>query len=237
MNTLIEPGTAGWPTQLADLGKGQPKRLWVAGTGDLRLLALRSVAIVGARNATAYGIATAGMLAADLTAAGWVVVSGAALGIDAAAHRGALAAGATVAVLAGGVDVASPRSNAALLNRIAAAGLIVSEQPPGSEPAKHRFLERNRLIAGLARAVVVVEAAHRSGALNTANWAEQLGRHVLAVPGPASSPMSRGTHALIRERQAVLVQDADDVLEVLEPLAGRQSDVSDGRVGLSEAAR
>lgn len=217
--TTVERGTVRWPTQLADLGRDEPARLWVAGAGDLRLLALRSVAIVGSREATAYGLGMAAELAADLCASGWIVVSGAAFGIDAAAHSGALAArGCTVAVLAGGVDVASPMGNAGLLSRIADSGLIVSERPPGTQPAKHLFLERNRLIAGLSRALIVVEAANRSGALNTATWAEGMGRHVLAVPGPASSPTSRGTHRMIRDRQAILVQDADDVLEVLEPL-------------------
>lgn len=214
----VEPGDPGWPSQLGDLGRHAPRKLWVVGSGELRLLALRSVAIVGARLATSYGVTVAGTLAADLSAAGWVVVSGGAFGIDSAAHRGALASGgATVAVMAGGADVPVPVSHAPLLGRIADKGLLVSEMPPGSVPHAGSFLQRNRLIAALTRAVVVVEAGNRSGALNTANWGSGLGRHVLAVPGPVSSEASRGTHRLIRERQAVLVQDAREILEMLEP--------------------
>lgn len=213
----IVSATPEWPSQLADLDEAAPTRLWLEGTGQLRLIALRSVAIVGARNATAYGVTTAGSLAAQLTGAGWLVVSGAAFGIDSAAHRGALAAGgATVAVMAGGVDIPVPRSHAPLLERIRDQGMILSEYPPGTPPRKAAFLERNRLIAALTRATVVVEAGTRSGALNTADWAGALGRPVLAVPGPASSPMSRGTHRLIREGAATLVQDGDDVLTALE---------------------
>lgn len=219
--TRLLPETALWPSQLDDLESDAPRRLWVDGVGDLRLVALRSIAIVGARNATPYGIAMAGSLAAGLTAAGWTVVSGAAFGIDSAAHRGALASGGlTVAVMAGGVDVPVPRSHATLLARIGVEGLIVSEYPPGTVPRRHSFLERNRLIAALTRATIVVEAGHRSGALNTADWAATLGRPVLAVPGPADSPASRGTHALIRRGEATLIQDVDDVLAALpEPAA------------------
>lgn len=209
--------TSEWPTQLEDLDDGAPKGLWLVGDGDLRLLALRSIAIVGCRNATAYGVALAGRWAAELVAAGWTVVSGAAFGIDAAAHRGALAAGGpTVAMMAGGVDVPVPSSHGRLIAEIADSGLIVSEYPPGSPARRHSFLERNRLIASLTRATVVVEAAQRSGALNTANWAHALGRTVLAAPGPADAPTSRGTHRLIRDGSAVLVRDVDDVLRQIE---------------------
>jgi DNA processing protein len=215
MNLLL-PDTATWPRQLMDLDTSCPTRLWLQGTADLRLLALRSVAIVGARNATPYGVTTAGTLAAELTEAGWLVVSGAAFGIDSAAHRGALAAGgATIAVMAGGVDVPVPRSHTPLLERIREHGLIVSEYPPGTMPRKSAFLERNRIIAALTRATIVVEAGVRSGSLNTADWALTVGRPVLAVPGPASSPMSRGTHRLIREGVATLVQDATEVITAL----------------------
>lgn len=211
--TAVRPGGPAWPRQLDDLEHEAPPRLWVTGNGDLRLLALRSVAIVGARNATSYGITVAGGLAAELAAAGWVTVSGAALGIDSAAHRGALAAGgATVAVMAGGVDVPVPRSHAGLLERIRDTGALVSDRVPGTTPRKDSFLARNRLIAALTRATVVVEAGNRSGALNTAQWAELLGRPVLAVPGPCTSPMSRGTHTLIRSGRASLVRDVLDVL-------------------------
>ncbi|MEI2716043.1 MAG: DNA-processing protein DprA [Candidatus Nanopelagicales bacterium] len=215
MSTLI-PGCRSWPRQLDDLEHETPQRLWVTGTGDLRLLALRSVAIVGARTATSYGVTVAGTLAASLAEAGWVTISGAAFGIDSAAHRGALAAGgATIAVMAGGVDVPVPISHAGLLERIADTGALVSDRSPGSQPMKGSFLARNRLIAALSRATIVVEAGHRSGALNTVQWAELLGRPVLAVPGPCTSAMSRGTHSLIRTGRAELVRDVADVLEAL----------------------
>lgn len=213
----LTPDVGGWPRQLDDLDDERPRRLWVSGVGDLRLLAVRSVAVVGARNATSYGLDVAARIAAGLTAAGWTVVSGAAFGIDSAAHRGALAAGGpTVAVTAGGVDRPTPRSHTALFARIAESGSVCSEADPGSVPQGFSFLRRNRLIAALTRATVVVEAAARSGALNTAVWAETLGRPVLAVPGPATSPMSVGTHRLIREGMAQLVTDTDDVLAVVE---------------------
>ncbi len=218
----VVPATREWPTQLDDLDDGTPPGLWLLGEADLRMLALRSVAVVGCRNATAYGVALAGRWAAELVSAGWTVVSGAAFGIDAAAHRGALAAGGpTIAVMAGGVDVAVPLSHAGLIAEIADSGMIVSEYPPGTPARRHSFLQRNRVIASLTRATLVVEAAQRSGALNTANWAHALGRGVLAVPGPADAPTSRGTHRLIREGSAVLVRDVDDVLEQLHGLAAR----------------
>ncbi|MFN8126082.1 MAG: DNA-processing protein DprA [Candidatus Nanopelagicales bacterium] len=211
-----EPDDPGWPRQLADLEHDTPRRLWITGAGDLRLLAVRSVAIVGARNATSYGLQVAARLAADLAGAGWTIVSGGAFGIDAAAHRGALAAGgATVAVTAGGVDVPTPRSHAALFAQIVDAGAICSEAPPGRTPQAFSFLRRNRLIAALTRVTVVVEAGARSGALNTAEWAQTLGRPVCAVPGPVTSPMSAGTHRLVQEGQARLAVDADDILAVL----------------------
>lgn len=214
----INPGEIEWPTQLADL-ESPPACLWASGPGNLRLLALRSVAIVGSRAATPYGIRVAGDIAARLTHAGWVVFSGAAFGIDAAAHRGALAVGGpTVAVLAGGVDVASPRAHEALIARIGEGGVVVSERPLGETPRAHSFLVRNRIIAALTRSVIVVEAGRRSGALNTARQAEALGRQVLAVPGPVTSSASDGTHELIKTRRAELVGSAKDVLELIEPL-------------------
>lgn len=216
---VVRPGSASWPTQLEDLRDSAPKCLWVRGSGELRLLALRSVAIVGSRAATPYGRQVASDLAGGLAAAGWVVFSGAAFGIDAAAHRGAMAAGgATVAVLASGVDVPSPQSHASLLERVRECGAVVSERPPGESPRQHSFLVRNRLIAALSRAVVVVEAGLRSGALNTARQAESLGRHLFAVPGPVTSDLSRGTHNLLRSRRAELVTCAGDVLDAIEPL-------------------
>ena len=205
-----------WPSQFGDLGAAAPLALWVMGAGDLRLLALRSVAMVGARACTAYGEEVARSWAADLAASRWTVVSGAAFGIDAAAHRGALAAsGATIAVLAGGVDVPYPRAHAPLLAAIADNGLVVSESPPGEAVRRHRFLSRNRLIACLSRATVVVEAAVRSGATATAHHAGGLNRPVLAVPGPVSSPASAGCHRMVKEGVALLAGEVGDVLGAL----------------------
>lgn len=217
---VVAPGDGGWPTQLDDLGPEAPLVLFVRG-GDLRAAVLRSVAVVGARAASPYGVAVATDLAADLADRGWCVVSGGAYGIDAAAHRGALAAGgSTVAVLACGVDVAYPQGHHALFERLADEGVLVSELPPSAHPTKARFLTRNRLIAALSRATLVVEAAHRSGSLNTAAFARALGRPVLAVPGPVTSPMSAGVHHLLREHleSTRLVTGADEVVEELGPL-------------------
>ena len=149
---FVIPGDAEWPTQLDDLGHSRPVGLWVRGSGSLRLLALRSVAVVGARACTAYGAHVAGELAAQLAERGWVVVSGAAYGIDSAAHRGTLAVGgATIGVLACGADVAYPPGNAELIRRISEQGLLVSELPPGTHPNRFRFVLRNRVIAALTQ--------------------------------------------------------------------------------------
>jgi DNA processing protein len=216
---VITPGTSAWPTQLDQLGERAPLLLWVLGSGDLRLLALRSVAMVGARAATSYGETVARRWSADFVTHGWTVVSGGAFGIDAAAHRGALAAGgATVCILASGVDVPYPRSHDLLLAQIAENGLVVSESPPGSSAMRQRFLTRNRLIAAISRATVVVEAALRSGARSTAGEAAELARPVFAVPGPVTSVSSAGCHALIRQHAAELVAGSDDVLSLLDPL-------------------
>ncbi len=188
-----------------------PPRLWVAG----RLRAEEgptSVAIVGARAATPRGLAFARLLACELAAAGLTVVSGLARGIDTAAHQGALEAGGrTVAVLGSGLDQVYPRENAALARRIAQEGAVVSEFPPGTGPWKQNFPQRNRTIAGWARATVVVEAGVKSGALHTARAALEEGREVMAVPGHPSEPNAAGTNALLRDG-AGLVQGAADVL-------------------------
>ena len=190
-----------------------PIALWVRGPGALDELCNQAAAIVGARAATGYGLHMAGELGAGLATAGFTVVSGAAIGVDGAAHRGALAAaGPNVAVLACGIDRSYPAAHEALLERIAATGLILSEYPPGSVPARHRFLVRNRLIAGLAAGTVVVEAGFRSGAQRTAADARSLGRPVMAVPGPVTSGRSAGCHRMIREG-AVLVTRVEEVLE------------------------
>ncbi|ADB33769.1 DNA protecting protein DprA [Kribbella flavida DSM 17836] len=224
---FIIPGDDEWPDQLevlTDAGQqsrrgGVPFGLWVRGTPNLRELLANSVAIVGARACSSYGEHTAAELAAGLGDHGTAVVSGGAYGIDAAAHRGALASsGTTIAVLACGVDVSYPKRNSALFDRIAAEGLLLSELPPGCSPTKLRFLARNRLIAAATLGTVVVEAAIRSGALNSAGWAEQCGRAVLAVPGAVTSRMSEGAHLLIRERNATLATSVADILEAISPL-------------------
>ncbi|MFJ7774234.1 DNA-processing protein DprA [Streptomyces yangpuensis] len=212
---FVHPGSAEWPTQLDDLGDERPVGLWLRGRPNLRTWALRSVAVVGARACTPYGAHMAQTLAAGLAERGWVVVSGAAFGIDGAAHRGALApGGATAAVLACGVDVAYPRGHAGLLGRIAGQGLVLGELPPGSHPTPSRFVLRNRVIAALTRGTVVVEAAHRSGSLVTARRAQRLGRFTMGVPGPATSGLSAGVHELLRG-EAVLVTDAAEVVELV----------------------
>lgn len=206
-----------WPSQLSALGERTPLALWVVGAADLRLAALRSVAMVGARACTAYGEEIARAWSMELAAAGWTIVSGAAFGIDAAAHRAALAAdGLTIAMVAGGVDVPYPVAHAVLLAQIADQGLIVSEVPPGESVRRQRFLSRNRMIAALSRATVVVEAAERSGTSATARAAWAMQRPVLAVPGPLTSPASAGCHRMVQERMAVLVTQCADVLSALD---------------------
>jgi DNA processing protein len=194
---------------------GVPIGLWVR--GPLRLDSLdAAAAVVGSRSATSYGTDVAADIAADLARAGVVVVSGAAFGIDQAAHRGAVAAGGrTVAVLACGADRIYPKAHHALLAHIAAEGAIVSETPPGGAPTRLRFLSRNRVIAGLVSGTVVVESALRSGALNTANWTGRLNRVLMGVPGPVTSAPSQGVHQLIRTGAATLVTSGAEVLEQL----------------------
>ncbi|WP_030231598.1 DNA-processing protein DprA [Streptomyces sp. NRRL S-455] len=212
---FVCPGSVEWPGQLDDLGDARPLGLWVRGPASLRMWALRSVAVVGARACTEYGAHMAATLAAGLAEQGWVVVSGGAYGIDGAAHRGALGAGgATVAVLACGVDRPYPRGHTQLITRIADQGLVIGELPPGEHPTPSRFILRNRVIAALTRGTVVVEAAHRSGSLVTARAAQRLGRHTMGVPGPATSGLSAGVHALLRG-EAVLVTDVADVIELV----------------------
>lgn len=215
---FIIPGDDEWPTQLDALAT-PPWGLFVRGVENLRLIAARSVAIVGSRAATGYGLRVAADLAADLCERGWSVISGLAYGIDAAAHRGALAVrGSTAAVLAGGVDAIYPASNTDLGERILGNGVLVSEVPPGVPPMRHRFLTRNRIIAALSRGTLIVEAAHRSGSLRTAAAAESLLRPVMAVPGSVHSAASAGTHRWIAERRAELVTSADEILALVGEL-------------------
>ncbi|MGA8988227.1 DNA-processing protein DprA [Aeromicrobium sp.] len=223
----ITLGDEEWPPGLADLDHveplqgvtGAPVGLWLRGAGHLGELCHRSIAIVGARDCTTYGAECTSDLAADCADAGWTVISGAAYGVDGCAHRGALLMGAsTAAVLACGVDVDYPRSHAALLARIAEAGVVLSEQAPGESPLKQRFLSRNRLIAAATRGTLVVEAAVRSGSLNTLNWADQLGRTTMALPGPVTSRQSAGAHAAVRAGKAVLVTSGREAVAELSGL-------------------
>ncbi|MFJ1618090.1 DNA-processing protein DprA [Streptomyces sp. NPDC088251] len=212
---FVCPGEREWPSQLDDLGDARPTGLWVRGPRDLRLWALRSVALVGARACTPYGAHMAASLGAGLAELGWVVVSGAAFGVDGAAHRGALAVGgATMAVLACGVDVAYPRGHAELIGRMAEQGLVIGELPPSDHPTRSRFILRNRVIAALTRGTVVVEAEYRSGSLVTARSAQRLGRFTMGVPGPATSGLSAGVHELLRG-EGVLVTDAAEIAELV----------------------
>jgi DNA processing protein len=216
---VVTPSDPLWPSALNDLGPTAPYCLWMR--GPLELAHQDSgcrIAIVGARAATHYGVHVAGELAAELVAMDCVVVSGGAFGIDAAAHHGALAAdGGTVAVMAHGIDQIYPTGNATLLQRVMETGVAVSELPPGIRPTRQGFLARNRLIAALSAGTVVVEAALRSGSASTVTRAGELGREVMAVPGPVTSAMSVGTHALLRDG-ATLVTCAEHILEALSPI-------------------
>ncbi|CQD21234.1 smf family protein [Mycobacterium europaeum] len=220
---LITPDDDEWPLLAfaafggasAKARGGTPMVLWAQGPSRLDEVAHRAAAVVGTRAATAYGEQVADDLADGLAQREVAVVSGGAYGIDGAAHRAALNAdGITVAVLAGGLDVPYPSGHSALLHRIGQHGLLFTEYPPGVRPARHRFLTRNRLVAAVAGAAVVVEAGLRSGAANTAAWARALGRVVAAVPGPVTSSASAGCHALLRDG-AELVTRADHIVELI----------------------
>jgi DNA processing protein len=228
---LLCPGDPEWPPSLDDLAwEGLDcLGLWVRGPATLAEPGFKAVGIVGTRVPTDYGRLVAGNFGHGLAERGWAVVSGLAYGIDAAAHHGAVVAGGlTVAVLACGVDVAYPKANRALYDRICAEGVVVSEHPPGAAPQRLRFLVRNRLIAALSAGTVVVEMAVRSGARATANFAARLNRHVMVVPGPVTSAVSAGCHQLLRERpDTVIVTRVEEIVEqcghmgeMAEPLAG-----------------
>lgn len=226
---FICPGDDEWHPGLDDLDRagalhrrgGAPIGLWAKGPLELAAACRRAAAVVGSRSATTYGAGVATDLAAHLAGQGTTVVSGAAFGIDVSAHRGALGMrGPTVAVLACGVDRAYPSAHKNLLDRIADTGLVVSELPPGCAPTKLRFLSRNRVIAALGQATVVVEAAVRSGALNTASWSTRLHRVLMGVPGPVTSAPSAGVHELLRRGEAQLVTRGEEVLELLAPAGG-----------------
>ncbi|GAB3599504.1 DNA-processing protein DprA [Microbacterium tumbae] len=227
---LVLPGDSGWPPGLDDLGPHAPVLLWVRGDPQ-QLTGRPRASIVGARASSSYGEQATAEIAGDLAAAGVVIVSGGAYGIDGAAHRAALAVGgSTVAFLAGGVDRPYPMGHHQLFERIVGTGAVVSEVPCGTAPTKWRFLSRNRLIAALGDATVVVEAGVRSGSLNTAGHAAALGRPLGAVPGPISSAASAGCHRLLREYDARCVTSAAEVRELwgdasgIEPSSGPRTD-------------
>ena len=227
----IDPSSFGWPERLTHLD-APPAGFWQLGTIGP---APPSVAIVGSRRATFAGVDIARSIAFDLASAGTQVVSGMALGIDAAAHSGALdAGGSTIAVLGCGIDICYPPRHADLRSRIIASGCLITEEPAGTPPFKYNFPKRNRIIAALAHAVVVVEATERSGALSTARWAADLGREVLAVPGSIRSRQSGGTNLLIRDgvRPYLGIEDLmDAVPELRSALANTTLDTMPARPG------
>jgi len=221
---LLVPDDPDWPRGVDELGDHAPHALWARGDRTLLGRLDRSIAIVGARAATGYGEHVTVEASAGLVDRGFTIVSGAAYGIDGIAHRAALASsGSTVAFLAGGVDRFYPAGHEALLTRIVERGVVVSEVPCGTAPTRWRFLQRNRLIAAASRATVVVEAGWRSGSLNTAGHAAQLGRPIGAVPGPVTSAASAGCHRLLRDFTAICVTRPDDMAELVPtepPLPG-----------------
>ena len=213
---FITPEDLGWPMRVNQLTI-PPLGLIVK--GDISILNNPSLAIVGTRNPTPYGVRLAGDFAAGFVDRQWDIISGGAYGIDTAAHRGALVAeGRTIAVIASGIDVQYPAGNARLFDEICESGAIVSEVMPGVTAMPHRFLIRNRLIAALSLSTLVVEAAFRSGSLRTARDAAELLRPVMAIPGPISSPSSEGCHRLIGERAAELVTSVADAMELISAL-------------------
>lgn len=221
--TVVLPGDDLWPRSLHDLGAHGPLALWVR--GDPAHLSGAALSIVGSRAASGYGSGVTAEFSAAAAETGATIVSGAAYGIDAVAHRTALhLERPTVAFLAGGADRAYPRAHEPLLKRIAEQGAICAEMPPGAAPTRWRFLMRNRLIASLSTATLVTEAGPRSGSLNTAGHAAEIGRPLGAVPGPVTSAASMGCHRLIRDYGATLVSSTADVLELLgaatDPLPG-----------------
>ena len=219
-HALVTLGSAAYPQRLAEIDDA-PLALWARGAG-LDLLNSPQLAIVGSRNPTTAGRMTAESFACYFAASGVTVASGLAMGIDAAAHRGALqGVASTVAVLGCGIDVTYPRCNASLALAITQSGVIVSEYPPGTPARAHRFPQRNRIIAGLTLGTLVVEATRRSGSLITARHAANYGREVFAIPGSIHNPLARGCHALIRDG-AKLVEEGGDVLIEFAPLLGHE---------------
>ncbi|MFC0484423.1 DNA-processing protein DprA [Pseudarthrobacter scleromae] len=235
---LIIPSDELWPVQLADLGIQEPICLWWRGQEQPLPGAATSIALVGSRDSTSYGAAVTGDLAYSLAQRGFTVVSGGAYGIDAHAHRAALAGASgavpTIAVMAGGVDRFYPSGNEDLLRAVSNQGAVLAEVPPGSAPTRYRFLQRNRIIAALSAVTVVVEARWRSGALNTAHHAETLGRAVGAVPGSVHSANSAGCHRLLRDGGAVCVTDAAEVAELAGPSGSALPDARHGQAAVQD---
>ena len=238
--TLLVPDDPDWSPGLADLGAHAPLLLWCLGDPAMIEDFEHSVAVVGTRAATGYGNHVATELSAGLAERDWTVVSGGAYGIDAAAHRAALAAqGRTVAVMAGGLNSFYPSGNSELIARVARQGAVIAEVPFGTPPTPFRFLARNRVIAAITSATIVVEAGARSGAINTANHCSDIGRPVGAVPGPITSANSAGCHEILRTRPASVITSVGDAIELahgeqtpLEPLV----DPEDPRYGRVLAA-
>ena len=222
---LTIPGDELWPTGFADLQYQAPIALWTRGRDEALASLGRSIALVGARAATGYGEHITMEASAGLVDRGFAIVSGAAYGIDGMAHRSALASrGHTIAFLAGGVDRFYPSGHDALLTRIVEHGVVASELPCGSAPTRWRFLQRNRLIAAASLGTVVLEAGWRSGSLNTAHHANDVGRPVGAVPGPVTSAASAGCHKLIRDQLATLVTTADEMAEIVGPITVHEAE-------------
>ena len=215
-SVFLIPTDPNWPQSVSELA-APPIALVIK--GDPALLSRDSLAIVGSRNPTQYGLRIAQDFAAGFVDRQWAIISGGAYGIDAAAHKGALIAeGITVAVIATGIDISYPAGHARLFAEIAELGCLVSEVPPGTSAVPARFLARNRIIAALSNATLVVEAAFRSGSLRTARDAAELMRPVMAIPGPITSPVSEGCHRLIGERAAEIVTSVADAVEFLSPM-------------------
>ena len=223
---FVSTESEAWPSSLSDLGLGMPAGLWVR--GDLARLGT-AASIVGSRTSTPYGAWVCAEFVEQLAERSMGTVSGGAFGIDAAVHRSAVVLSApTFAVMAGGVDQFYPSSNADLLRQVVEIGAVISELPPGARPTRWRFLQRNRVIAALGKATIVVEAGHRSGAINTANHALSIDRPVGCVPGPVNQSTSDGCHRLIRDGLAQLVANPSHVFELL----GVQGDEKVEEVGL-----
>ena len=223
---FIIPGDDEWPSGLEDLSwseavggvGGEPIGLWVKGAANLAGLGT-GVAVVGSRAYTGYGAHIAADWAAGLVEKGYVVVSGGAFGIDASAHGGAMAAGGvTIALMAAGLAKFYPKGNEKLITQVTEKGAVISEYPPLCTPGRPQFLVRNRLIAAISKATVIVEGALRSGAQNTVSWALSMGRPVMAAPGPVTSATSVTPHRLIRNGEAILVSNVEEIVAVLGPI-------------------